>query len=145
MLRATLTIALISGLATAVYAHDGVKNATVKERMKLMKQVNDATGTIGDMAKAATPFDPTRAAEARAALIATAAQVPDAFEAPETDPKSEALPVIWEDWDDFVAKSRAMGTAAEKLDTGSLDDLRAGLGPIGKSCSNCHERYRAKK
>ena len=145
MLRAALTIGLISGLSAAVYAHDGVKNAAVKERMALMEQVKNATKTIGDMAKASIPFDANRAAAARVALIAAAAQVPDAFEAPEADPKSEALPVIWENWDDFVARNRAMGAAAEELDTGSLGNLRAGLVPIGKSCSNCHERYRAKK
>lgn len=145
MARAAMTIALISSLSTAVYAHDGVKNAEVKERMALMKEVKAATGTIGDMAKSTTPFDPTKAAEARARLIAAATQMPKVFAAPETDPKSEALPMIWHDWNDFVAQSRAMGAAARQLDTGSLASLRNGLDPIGQSCSSCHERYRAKK
>ncbi|KUF09491.1 c-type cytochrome [Pseudoponticoccus marisrubri] len=128
--------------AGAVLAHGGVQNPAVKARMDLMVEVKDAMAVLGNMARGRTGFDPVAAEAARTALVGHAAEIPARFEAPETDPKTEALPAIWTDWPRFVATAEQMGTAAAALDTGSLDTLRAGLGPLGQSCSACHERFR---
>ncbi|WP_161594648.1 c-type cytochrome [Marimonas lutisalis] len=133
------------GLGTAVLAHSGVKNPAVKARMDLMGEIKDATGVLGGMAKGEIAFDPARAAAAREALIEQAGRIPPAFEARETDPKSEARDEIWTDWDGFIARARAMEDAAAALNAGSLDGVRAGMGALGQSCGGCHKPYRIDK
>lgn len=132
-------------VASAVLAHGGVTNRAVLERMEGMTQLADSVKVLGNMAKGATGFDPDRAAEAKAALAHNAAQVTAQFRAPETDPKSEALPVIWSDWDRFAQEAAALEKAVADMETGTLEGVRAGLGTVGQSCSGCHERYRLEK
>ena len=67
--------------------------------------------------------------------------VPAQFEVQDLSAPSEALPAIWENWDDFVAKSEAMVRAAD-VAPADLAELRAGLGAVGRTCSACHEAYR---
>lgn len=141
----TCSKALALGLvmaAGAALAHENVKNPVVKERMMAMKTVGANTKVLGQMAKGEAAFDAARAAEATAALIATAEQVPALFEAPETDPESEAKPEIWSNWADFVTKSEALGAAAGAIDTSNLDGVKAGMGALGGSCKACHSDYR---
>lgn len=144
-MKKTLAILVILAGASAALAHTGVKNKIVLERMDGMKALAEQVKVLGDMAKGKTAFDATRAAAAKASLIEQAAKVTAEFEAPEQDPKSEALPVIWSDWDGFVDDARALEDAVAALDTGSLDAVRAGLGAVGKGCSGCHEGYRLDK
>ncbi|MBV2359213.1 cytochrome c [Thalassococcus sp. CAU 1522] len=139
---ATLVMTLA---ATAALAHSGVKNAAVKARMDLMGEVKAATATLGDMSKGAKPFDAAKAEAARAALERHATRIPALFKAPESDPKTEARPEIWTDWDGFVAIADRMETVASAMDTGSLKTLRAGMGRLAKTCKSCHEAFRIKK
>lgn len=129
-------------LAGAALAHGGVGNPAVKARMELMTDIKDATGIIGGMAKGKMAFDPDRAAAARAALRSSAEKIAEAFEDPAVDPKSEALPEIWENWDDFSAKADALVQAASGMETGTLEGVQAGLGALGASCGGCHKLYR---
>lgn len=138
----TLGLVLFAGIA---FAHSGVTNPTVKARMDLMIEVKDATAILGEMAKKAAPFDADTAEAARRTLVETATEIPAAFEARETDPKSEARPAIWRDWDGFESSAKSMQRVAERLDVTSLDALRAGMRQLGKSCNSCHESYRIEK
>lgn len=128
--------------AGAALAHSGVKNKVVLDRMDGMKALAESVGVLVGMAKGERSFDAGRAAEARDALARQAARVTEQFAARESDPKSEALPVIWSDWDGFVREAEALEAAVAALETGSLDAVRAGLGAVGKGCSGCHERFR---
>lgn len=143
-LAALCAVPLVA-LTTAATSHEGVKNAAVKARMDLMQEVRAAISVVGGMAQGKVEFDPDKAATAAAALADASGRVPGAFMANETDPKSEAAPAIWQNWDDFVAKAEAMETAARALDTGSLDSLRAGMGAVGGTCGACHKAYRVEK
>jgi len=134
-----LGLVLVAGMAVA---KDGVTNPVVKERMDLMQVVRVNTGTLGDMAAGKAPFDAARAAEAQAALVAAAADIPAKFEPEETDPVSEARPEIWMMFDEFTAKAKSLEEAAAAVDTASLDGVKAGMGPVGASCKACHSDYR---
>ncbi|MDQ2090895.1 c-type cytochrome [Marimonas arenosa] len=140
-----LAVGLVWALAGASLAHSGVQNAAVKARMALMGEIKEATGVIGGMVKGEIAFDPAKAAVARAALVRHASEITPAFEAQETDPKSEARPEVWSDWAGFAARAEAMATAAEALDTGSPEALADGLGALGQSCGGCHKLYRIEK
>ena len=103
------------------------------------------TKILGDMAGEKAPFDAAKAAEAKAALSAAAAEIPAKFEANVDDPKSEVVPAIWTDFADFTAKGKALEDAAVAIDVSSLDTIKAGMGAIGGTCGACHKVYRAKR
>lgn len=138
----TVLIALVLS-AGAALAHQGVQNPAVKARMDAMSAIADNTRILGEMAKGTRPFDAAAARAAAAAIADHAARTPALFAAPEQDPKSEALPAIWTDFDDFTARSAAMQAAARNA-TGIATpaDLGPALAGIGRTCKACHERYR---
>lgn len=141
-----VTLALGATLAGAGFAMtEGVENEAVKARIMLMDGVKTATGALGGMAKGEMAFDATKAEAARQVLMDHAAKIPVVFEAEEMDPKSTALPAIWENWADFEAKAQAMGAAASDMDASELAWLQAGMGALGGTCSACHKAYRVKK
>lgn len=144
-MKAVLLPAMICAWsATLVLAHTGVQNPAVLARMDSMKAMGEATKVLGEMAKGVTGFDAAAARAAMGRLAAEAARTEALFEAPEQDPKSEALPKIWDSWDDFLARSAALEQTATRLQTGldDLDAVRAGLGEIGTACKACHSEYR---
>lgn len=144
MKPAPLLALLFAGAATAVFAHTGVQNPAVLARMDAMKSIGDATKTIGMMAKGDVAFEPEAARAAAQTIAVHAGNTPALFEPRETDPKSEAHPAIWENFDDFTSKARDLEVLASNLATGmdTQDDLRAGLGQLGAACKACHAEYR---
>ena len=150
MKKIAITSIAIALTAAAIHAHT-VENPAVQKRMDVMKKIKGAMGVLGGMAKGALPLMPAAGA-AQNTLIEQSGMVAATFEANETDPKSEALPAIWENWDTFVDMADDLTFAAEGLDASSLDGVRGGLGNIGASCGACHKnsgckiqsRYREK-
>ena len=98
--------------ATAATAHEGVKDPAVMARMHAMSEIGDATKVLGQMAKGAAPFDATAAQSAADAIAREAARIPALFETRADDPKSEALPAIWERFEDFSALALDLERAA---------------------------------
>ena len=137
---AIITFAIAMSGAT-IHAHS-VENPSVQKRMDVMKEIKGAMGVLGGMAKGAIAFDATAAGAAQNTLVEQSGMVAATFEANETDPKSEALPAIWENWDTFVEMAEDLTFAAEGLDASSLDGVRGGLGNIGASCGACHKKFR---
>ena len=135
-----LTIAFLL-IATSAVAHQGVQNADVKARMDLMKEMGASLKVLGQMAKGQRAFDAASANAALSDLRVHAEATPEAFISAAEDPKSEALPAIWEDWDGFTAIADKMAKAAGP-DVATLDDLKGQLQAIGQTCSACHEAYR---
>jgi cytochrome c556 len=134
---------MIALMATVAHAHDGVKNPAVMARMAAMDKIGAATKILGQMARGATPFDAAMAQRVASEIAVHSATVPALFEVREDDPKSEALPAIWEDFADFTAKSEAMGRVAEAATHfGTEPELRAAIADLGQACKACHSRYR---
>ena len=152
MNKFTLPLAALSlsatGLALSMapaLAHGGVENPAVMARMEVMKAIGGSMKTLAGMAKGEMAFDSAKAEAAMATIASEGMKAPARFEANETDPKSEALPVIWENWADFTAKSEAMVMAAKA--NAALPDLAAlqgSLGKVGGTCKACHSDYRKK-
>lgn len=141
-LTAALAGAMV--LTTAALAHQGVQNAAVQARMDGMSAIGANMKTLGAMAKGQVAFDAGQAKEAAAAVAQEAARIPSLFEAQETDPKSEALPVIWSEFDRFTAIADDLEAAATAA-AGALngpEDLGPALKAIGGQCSACHKAYR---
>ena len=127
--------------ASAVFAHQGVKNPAVMARMEGMSAIAAQAKLLGEMAKGARAFDAATAQAAAREIAAHAAQIPALFEAPETDPKSEALPAIWEDFARFKAAAKALEDAATSA-TLTPESLAPTVAAIGATCGACHKRFR---
>lgn len=140
---ALLALTISISLAPPLLAHSDVKNPVVIERMKTMEAIQGGMKTLGDMAKGKTPFDAEKATAAAAVMAENGKLVPEKFKANEMDPASEALPAIWDNFDDFVRKSEDLVTVAASV--GTISDeaaLGAALGQIGGTCKACHRDYR---
>ena len=129
---------------TVAIAHQGVQNPAVKARMDGMSAIAENLKVIGSMAKGEKDFDAEAARIAAAAIAKHAADTPHLFEANETDPKSEALPVIWEKFGDFTAKATQLETIARELSVSiaGREDLKLALAALGQNCKACHSAYR---
>ncbi len=108
-----------------------------------MMEISQATKSLGQMARGAAAFDRDEIAPLVATLESEATRIPALFEAQEDDPKSEALPSIWENWADFKGKAEDMGAAATALAaSASADELNSAMRALGQTCSACHKAYR---
>ncbi|MEP2530805.1 cytochrome c [Shimia sp.] len=142
----TKTCVIIATLAaTAAVAHNGVKDADVMARMNAMSAIGKATKTLGDMARGKTPLHQAKARMARDTISLNAAKIPDLFESQATDPKSEALPAIWDNWGDFTGRADTMKDAALSLDFTDKAALATTIRDLGATCGGCHKRYRVEK
>lgn len=143
MKKTSCAIALIF-LGTAALAHSGVKNQDVMARMTVMKSIGDQMKVIGSMAKGEVDFNAGAADAALAEIASQSAQIQALFESPANDPKSEALPAIWEDWEDFKKLASSTETTAESLigTISTMADLGPALGKLGGTCKACHSKYR---
>ena len=140
-----IAIALI-GTGTAAVAHSGVKDPDVMNRMMGMSELSKQMKVIGSMAKGQAEFDADAVNVALAKISEEASYIPSLFENEATDPKSEALPAIWENWDTFTARAAELedltGGLAGTIHTSA--DLGPAVGQIGKACGACHSDFRAK-
>ena len=144
MKRKSIILGILLATATAALAHQGVQNPAVKARMDGMSAIAENMKTLGQMSKGATAFDAVVARSAAAAIAEHAAATPGLFEVNETDPKSEARPEIWLNFEDFTAKATELETIAIGLSTSITDpaDLNAAMGALGANCKSCHSVYR---
>jgi cytochrome c556 len=100
------------------------------------------------MAKGKTTFDAAKAADAARDIVVTAKKIHELFPEGSGGGTSEALPAIWEHWDDFTAKADDLGKAAETL-VAALDGgdpgWKGAFQGVSDACKACHQDYRKKK
>jgi len=118
------------------------ENSGYVERSKLMQNIRLEFSVLARMSREKIEFDESLATSARLNLLRFAASTPAIFEDDDLSINSEALPAIWENWDDFVSKSEDLEFALEGVDTSTLIDLRTSLGNVGAACGSCHQKYR---
>lgn len=137
----TLIFLVISSVA---FAHSGVKDQNVKERMMVMKAMADNTKVIGQMLKRKTQFDANEAKSALERLSSLSLKTPKVFTVNATDPKSEAKPAIWDEFDEFTKLSLDLAETSTALASSIeiIEDLRPALKRISSGCKSCHSKYR---
>lgn len=144
MRRKPIAFGLALVTATAALAHEGVQNPAVKARMDAMSAIAENMKRLGQMAKGSIEFDATMARSTAAAIAEHAVATPALFEVNETDPKSEARPEIWSNFEDFAAKAIELENIAIRFSTSinQQADLNAAMGALGANCKSCHSAYR---
>ena len=137
------TLVLITA-SSIVFAHSGVKDKNVKERMMLMKAMADNTKLIGQMLKKQIPFEANEVKLALEKLSSLYLQTPTVIEVHATDPKSEAKPNIWDEFNEFTKLSNELAKSTSDLAilVEDIDDLRPTLMKISEGCKACHSNYR---
>jgi cytochrome c556 len=88
--------------------------------------------------------------EAANTIAKHAGHIPAIFPEGSLDKPTEALPVIWTQWDDFTRIGKEMETAALALakaskTAGEAKDIVGQLGAVGQTCKSCHQDFRLAK
>ena len=134
--------ALAGFAATAALSHGNV-TGVVRERMDGMVDQGRALKIITlEAAKPEPDRDAVRAAANQIAQHAGQAML-DRFPEGSLQPGTEALPVIWEDWDKFKTLAFQLEAQAQALANASLDP--ALVQATTETCTACHETFRLKK
>ena len=139
-----LIILISLTISSVAFAHSGVKDKNVKERMMVMKEMAGNTKIIGQMLKGKTAFDSNQVKLALERLSALSLETPKVFTINATDPKSEAMPNIWDEFDEFTKLSKDLAETSIVLANSveNPEDLRPALKRISSGCKACHSRYR---
>lgn len=149
-LRHTVFIGLAAAslAAAPLVAQDNLAPA-VKARHAQMNLYAFNLGTLGAMAQDKMEYDADAATAAAGNIVKLSSLNAMAMWAPGTAAGeaegSRALPAIWENSDDVIAKAVALNEAAVAMEAaagGGLDSLKAAFGPLGAACGDCHKSYR---
>lgn len=141
------TTAVLVSLATGALAQD--LPAEVKARQGQFRIMAINLGILGGMAKGQTAYDAAAAQAAADSIVGiTMVNQPPLWKEG-TDSMSidgtRAMPGIWDNIPDVLAKWAALGTAAAELQqvagTGK-DAIGPMLGKVGGACKACHDTYR---
>ncbi|MEZ5934095.1 MAG: cytochrome c [Alphaproteobacteria bacterium] len=138
-----------AGTASRVQAHSSA-TGVVKERMEMMKGMGEAMKAMGPMFKGETPFDAGVVAEKAAHVAEHARRIPAMTPEGSMDHPSEALPIIWEDWDGYVEHAEKLakeGAALQEIASNGADEAetRAQFLAVSKTCGGCHDKFRKPK
>lgn len=122
--------------------------AQIEARQAGFKAVGGEFKSINDQLRSGAPD--------LAAIQAAAAELPGIIDGaggwfpegtgPESGVETEALPIIWEEPEDFEAKVNDFVVAIEALNvaaqSGELPAIQAAVQATGGTCKACHDKYR---
>jgi len=103
----------------------------------------------GRTLKGSDAFTGDKAIEALTTVEANYTKLPSRFPKGSLTDRSNALPIIWEQFDQFTAifkkgaDAAADGIAAVKA--GDMERYKADIKLIASTCNECHNTYRAKR
>jgi len=145
----TLSIT-ITKLSPAL-AHEGA-TGIVKERMDAMEEMGKQSKRITRMFKNKEPVDATSIVTTANLFIKHGNKMQSLF--PDSDQsrmKTRALPILWEEWQDFAQKTDEFVLLSENLklkaesNNTSHKDLATAFRDTALSCRECHKKYRKPK
>ncbi len=146
-----VTFILLLGLMSnsSVNAHSGA-TGVVKDRMNAMSEIAKAMKSMALLVKGKQEFEALIFIQGGELIARHSNKAPDLFPLGSIQATSEALPIIWQQWDDFVNLSLQTQTDAEKLvkmaqDGAQLRPLTKQFVKLASDCKACHKDYRKKK
>ena len=147
MNKITITASVLAAvLAMPAQAQFAKPEDAVKYRKASFTLLGTHFGRLAAMASGRAPYDAKAAAE-NADVVITVAKLPWAAFGEGTDKgETRAKPEIWKESGKFheaADKSQAeLAKVVAAAKTGSLDALKAAVGPAGASCKACHDNFR---
>ncbi len=147
-LTCSLALSTIALIGVESYAHQGA-SGVVKERMESMKTMKEQMKLLGDMAKGKAPFDQQKIASGAGKIAELATTLTHRFPEGSMDMPTEALPAIWQKWDQFEDLANRLDLEATKLGALASQDspkpARLQIVKLGRVCTSCHKDFRKKK
>lgn len=143
-----LLLVLLAMMSAQALAHKGA-TGVVKGRMEIMDEIGNHMKGMKAMVQRKQPFDAEKMARHAESIRQAATNIKKVFPEGSLKHPSEALPNVWEDWDEFSSLVDKLITESEKLrEIATSQDQRAVMkqfGRVGKTCSACHTDFRKKK
>lgn len=137
-------------VSTSVVAQHAFNDAdkAVEYRQKALSIMQNNFAHMGDMLKGDMPFDAAIFAE-RAETFASLAAVPwvgFSQEGAMPGSNTDALPAIWDNWEDFQDRAEQLQLDASALKaaaaSGDQSQMRAAFMAAAKNCKGCHDQYK---
>ena len=139
---------VMAGLSASTAFAQGNAAGVIQYRQKVMGAQSGHLGGIGQILKNKLDFTAHIPQHAQA-ISDLAKLLPDLFPDGTQKGKTDALPEIWQDRDDFKDKANALETEAAKLAqvarSGDASAIGAQVKKVGKACGGCHKKYRQPK
>lgn len=141
MKRLVLTCLILAAGVGAVLADSDA----IAQRRALMNANGAATKNVVGMLKGA-PFDLVAVQAALKSYGEAAAKVPALLPDDSKTGDTNALPAIWENKADVLARFAKLAQDVAAASTGIVDQatFQAQMPGVLKNCGGCHEKYRAK-
>ncbi len=118
-------------------------------RQAVYKLLGLNMGAISGMAREAVEFDAAIAEQNARRIAVLATMIPEVFAGKDTrqfSVETEALPIIWDRFDEFQEKANNLIAAANTFaDIAAAGDQMQTIGAVrafGSACGNCHETFR---
>jgi cytochrome c556 len=132
---------VLAGLVPVSFAQDD----PITTRQNLMKENGNRAKLLFEMLQNKQPFDAAQAAAAFETISANTRAFTNHFPEGSDQGKTDALPVIWEDWADFEARAVKLAddtaATAAAIEAGGEDAFRSQAGPVLETCRDCHRVY----
>lgn len=143
------SVALILGTGYGAAAFAQAKpDVLVKQRQSAMTLIGKYWGPLGGMATGKVPYN-AQVVTRNAGYLEVLSVMPwDGFTEATKDEKSRALPAVFSDSAKFKESADAMQKAVAGLAKiskgGDEGAVKNALAEVGKTCSGCHDNFRAK-
>lgn len=150
MARVALAVATAFVLLAADVATAATPKDLVEYRQDVMSSLGGHVGAAGKIVRGLVGYDQILA---QAQAIADTAPLVAAIFPQDSKPgdyaKTDALPKIWEQPDDFQKKVGALQDASKGFlaaaQSGDQGKVQSAFRTLGQACGGCHKEYRKKK
>lgn len=136
-----------AGVGSVAFAHENAEGV-VRERMDMMKKMRDAMKVLRPLMDA-DQVDQAQALPPAQIIADLSAKVADHFPKGSLGGDSDALPDIWDDWDDFVDDAKTgtdrANTLVAAIKTGSGEKSLRAYAHVAKACKDCHDDFKQKR
>lgn len=148
----TYLMALSLLITNIVLGHSGA-TGIVNERMDAMADMSDQSKLVADMFKGKTEFSKSLLIETADTFVQHGTAMIELFpdsEESRTGSNTEALPRIWDNWEDFNKQVLKFVEQSEKLkdtasETEDVGQLKKAFFKVANGCRDCHKKFRKPK
>jgi cytochrome c556 len=155
MKKKTISLAVVGLVTVAVAAtvmgqgRPSPDQQAVAFRQGLMTVISNVAGPMQLMQRGRVPYDAKTVQRNAHELAALAEIIPQAFEHDTSGAsglKTGALPLVWQNHNDFLMKAKKLQAQAQALDmatqSGSEDAVKTAIMNTGATCGQCHMMFR---